>query len=108
MNSSRLEALKKFLEEEPNDIFTRYAIALEYASMQNLPEAIAKLEEVIAFDPNYVPAYQQLGSYLRQAGRKDDALKILERGIQVAALVGDTHAQGEMQEAIDDLEDANS
>ena len=104
MRPSRLEELQKFLEVEPNDSFTHYAIALEYASQKNLPEAIKKLEELILLDPNYIPAYQQLGYLLAQSDRKDDALIIFEQGIQTAALVGDTHAQKEMQEAIDELD----
>ena len=103
MSGLRLEALQKFLEQAPADTFTHYAIALEYAAMHEIPEAVAKLEELIGLDPNYVPAYQQLGNLLAQLGRKQQSLRILEKGIQVAALVGDTHAQSEMQEAIDEL-----
>ena len=104
MKTSRLEELKKFLEVEPNDSFTLYAIALEYASQKNLPEAIKKLEELILLDPNYIPSYHQLGLKLASAGRNDAALMIFEKGIETAALVGDTHAQKEMEEAIDELE----
>ena len=106
MTSSRLESLKKFLAEEPNEVFTRYAIALEYASLHNLSEAIAQLEEVIAFDSNYVPAYQRLGNYLQQIGRIDEAVTILKNGIKIAGAVGNTHAQNEMQDTLDELEDA--
>ena len=105
MTTPRLQALKKFLEAEPNDAFTMYAIALEHASAKNLPEAISQLEEVIAVDPNYVPAYQQLGNFLRQSGQADEAITMLEHGIRVAAVMGDRHAQGEMQEVLDELED---
>ncbi len=100
----RLRELQKFLEIEPNDSFTLYAIALEYASHKNIPEAIKKLEELILLDPNYIPAYHQLGNLLAQSGRQDDALMIFEKGIQTAELVGDTHARKEMQEAMDELD----
>jgi len=106
MMSSRLDTLKKFLEAEPNDSFTMYAMALEYASMNNLPEAIARLEEVLVIDPNYVPAYQQLGTFLRQEGSIPEAAKILENGIRVAGATGNRHAQREMQELLDELESA--
>ena len=107
MSSSRLEALMKFLEEDPTDSFTRYAIALEHASMNNFSEAVVKLRELIVLDPNYIPAYQQLGSFLKQIGKANEALEALERGIQRAALTGDKHAQNEMQEAIDELEESS-
>ena len=104
IHTERLEELKKFLEVEPNDSFTHYAIALEFASLKNIPEAIRKLEELILLDPNYVPAYQHLGYLLSHYGRKESAVKVFEQGIQMAEHVGDTHAQREMEEAIDDLE----
>jgi tetratricopeptide (TPR) repeat protein len=107
MNSPRLEALLKFLEEDPTDSFTRYAIALEYASAQNVPEAIIKMQELLVVDQGYVPAYHQLGSYLGQLGRTNEAIDILEQGIQRAAHAGDRHAQGEMQELIDELEESH-
>jgi len=34
MSESRLQALQRFLEQDPNDSFTRYAIAMEYVSMK--------------------------------------------------------------------------
>jgi tetratricopeptide (TPR) repeat protein len=105
LHSERLKELKKFLEQEPNDSFTHYAIALEYASLKKIPEAIQKLEELILLDPNYIPAYQQLGYLFAQSGRQEAALLIFEKGIEAAALVGDTHAQKEMEEAMDELED---
>ena len=59
--NSRLQQLEKFLEDEPADTFTHYAMAIEYASMGNHAKAIEKFEEVIALDGNYVAAYHQLG-----------------------------------------------
>ena len=103
MSSSRIDSLKKFLEAEPGDTFAHYAIGLEYASLQELQPAIEKFEEVITLDPNYVPAYHQLGLLFAKVNRKIDALKILEKGIEIAALCGDTHAKAEMAEAIDEL-----
>ncbi len=105
MSGSRLEALKKFLEQDPVDAFTRYAIALEYASLNNFPEAIANMQELLVLDPKYVPAYQQLGNFYKQTGNINDAITVLERGIRQAALTGDRHAQSEMQELLDELEE---
>jgi tetratricopeptide (TPR) repeat protein len=103
MSPGRLDELNEFLRQDPDDPFTHYAIALEYVSMKKFPEAIAKFDEVIELDANYVAAYHQKGLLLAGLNRKDEALRTLEKGIQIAALVGDTHAQGEMQEAIDGL-----
>ena len=101
--TSRLEQLQKFLEEEPADAFTHYAIALEYASMGKLSAAVEKLEEVIILEPNYVAAYHQLGILLARMNNAAEAVKAFERGIEIAGLVGDTHARSEMEAAIDEM-----
>jgi tetratricopeptide (TPR) repeat protein len=101
---SRLEQLQKFLEEEPADTFTHYAIALEYIAKKNHDEAIAKFEEVLALDPNYVAAYHQLGLLYVRMNMNDDARKILEQGIRVAGQISDAHARAEMENALDALE----
>ncbi len=104
MSSTRLESLLQFLEKDPDDSFTRYAVALEYISQGNPEQGIAYLEDLVERDPGYVASYQQLGYIYAEAERKEDALAVLKRGIEIARPSGDTHAMSEMQDAIDELE----
>ena len=101
---SRLEQLQKFLEAEPADAFTHYAIALEYIAKKRHDDAIAKFEEVLALDPNYVAAYHQLGLLYVRMNMNDEARKMFEQGIRVADQIRDTHARTEMEDALDALE----
>ena len=103
MSASRFDILKSFVDEDPKDPFNHYALALEYETQQQFPQAIAKFEDVIALDSSYVPAYHQLGLLYAQLNRKEEALKVFEKGIRIAADAGDTHARIEMQEAIEEL-----
>ncbi len=105
MNTSRLTALQTFLEQDPSDSFTRYAIAMEYASQKDFVSAIEHLKQVILNDTNYIPAYHQLGLLYAQLGKKEESKKYFLLGIQAAKAVGDSHAQGEMQESLDELEE---
>ena len=100
---SRLEQLQKFLEEEPTDAFTHYAIALEYVAKKQYDKAITMFEESLVLDPQYVAAYHQLGLLYAQMNMKTDALKIFDQGIRVAGNLGDVHANAEMENAIDEL-----
>ncbi len=100
---SRLEQLQKFLEEEPADVFTHYAIALEFVSMGKFARAIEQLQEVLALDPNYVAAYHQLGLLFVRMHNTREAVKAFEQGIKVAEMIGDVHARTEMENAIDEL-----
>ena len=104
MSSSRLVELEKFLEREPDDPFTQYAIALEYASEGDLATALTKLETLISMKPTYVAAYQQLGAWLIAKDQINRARDVLKRGIEVATSNGEAHARNEMQTMIDDLD----
>ena len=103
MTADRLATLKRFLDEDPADPFNHYTVALEYVSMQQYSEAITGFQEILRLDPKYVPAYHQLGLLFSKLNKKEEALRVFEQGIGVAALVGDAHAKSEMQEAIDEL-----
>ena len=103
MREERIARLKASIEAEPNDSFSRYALALEYAGMNNTADATALLEDLIHRDPPYVPAHQQLGYLYQKLGRQEDARSIFTRGIEVAGRQGDSHAQSEMQDAIDEM-----
>lgn len=103
MNEERIGKLKELLEQDPNDSFSRYALALEYAGQGERQIAVSLLQEVIQRDPTYVAAYQQLGYNYSSLGRVEDARVILNEGIAKATEAGDNHARSEMQEALDDL-----
>lgn len=103
MSQDRIEKLKEFLEEDPHDSFSRYALALEYAGKGEAQIALAYLQEVLARDPGYVPAYHQLGINYAKLGNSAEAGDILRKGISVATEQGDLHACSEMKEALDEL-----
>ena|SRR3972149_5631163 len=105
MTESRLESLKRLLEEDPNDSFTRYALALEYNSLGEAETAVTYLKEVIDRDASYLPAYHQLGQIYVRLNRTEDAKRIFREGIRVAEVAGDTHAKEEMTEELEELED---
>jgi len=105
VRATRIEKLKLLLAQDPSDSFTRYALALEYAGMNEPAQAGSLLEELINRDPSYVPAYQQLGYLYQKLDRRDEAAAIFKRGVQVAAQQGDSHAKSEMEEALSGLFD---
>ncbi len=100
---SRVEALKGFLAEDPNDSFSRYALAMEYAKSGNLDAAIAEFETVARNDAGYVATYYQLAKTYERAGRPEDAERTYREGIAVAARAGDDHTREELAEALASL-----
>ena len=105
MTESRLEALKQLLEKDPSDSFTRYAIALEYNSIGNHESAITYLKEVIERDQNYLPAYHQLAQIYARLNRTSEAKTTYRKGIEIAEMIGDSHAKKEMTEELEEIED---
>lgn len=102
MNQERIQTLQKLLQMDPSDIFTRYALGLEY--VQDQPDqALQHFRAVVEAQPDYVPGYFQAGRLEADRGNTEDARSWLERGLAVAERVGDWHAHGEIQEALDEL-----
>lgn len=101
---TRKEILEEFVAQDPNDSFSRYALALELEKENRVSDALPQLREVIARDPGLVAAYQQLGRLLAQSGADAEAREIYRQGISVATGAGDQRARSEMQLALDMLD----
>ncbi len=99
-DNDRLSALVGFLKEDPDDSFTRFAIAQEYRMRGNSERALHHFEELIEADPSYVGVYYHLGKLYEQLGRTDDAIATYENGVARAATENDAHARAELQNAL--------
>lgn len=101
---SRLEQMLAFLEQDPNDSFSRYAVALEYMGIKDYPTARKYLTELRERDPGYVATYYQLGQVCTALEDWDGAEEAYTAGTTVARGAGDLHAVSELQAALDELE----
>ena len=100
---NRIEILKGFLNENANDSFSRYALALEYVKLGQNDEALREFETVRTNDPQYVATYYQLGQLYQKLGKTHDAEKTFRTGITVAAKAGDEHTRSELEAALEGL-----
>ena len=105
MNSARIIKLKEFLEKDPNDNFTTYALGLEYASIKHYEQAISIFEQLRQRDPEYIPTYYQLADTYRKFNQREKALAIYKEGIARARNARDLHAASELEAAMDEMED---
>ena len=101
---TRREMLEEFVAQDPDDSFSRYALALELEKEGNDPGAVPQLQEVIARDPGYVAAYYHLGRLLGKTGLLDEARDVYRRGLVAATAANDQRARSEIQEALEMLE----
>jgi Tfp pilus assembly protein PilF len=100
---NRIEILKGFLNENPNDSFSRYALALEYTKLGQNDDALREFEAVRTNDPQYVATYYQLGQLYQKLGQKHEAEKTFRTGITVAAKAGDEHTRSELEAALESI-----
>ena len=100
---SRIDVIKKIVEQQPNDPFPRYGLAMEYKNAGQGEDAHSAFSELEARWPEYVAAYLMHGNLLASMHRLDDARGVYEKGIAAAQKKGDGHALGELQSALQSL-----
>jgi Tfp pilus assembly protein PilF len=102
---SRLEQFKEFVDLDPSDTFSRYALGMEYMGVGDFTQAIAQFDEVIRLDPTDASAHFQAANAYEHSNNKDRAIEYLRKGIEVAGRKGDRHAKDEMTAALEKLEE---
>lgn len=101
--SNRLEVLKNMVAQNPDDSFSRYGLAMEYANSGDLEQAMAQYQALLAVNPNYSAAYYHGGQTLEKLGRLDDARSLYREGLEATTRIGDLHARSEIQAALEAL-----
>ncbi len=103
--STRLELLKRYLEEDPSDSFLRYALALEFIKLNDNNHAYQQLEKLLNDDPDYLAGYYQAGKTAESLGLKNDSIKWYSKGIEVARMLKDQHTLNELSQAMNLMEE---
>lgn len=103
MSTERLTKILAMLEQMPNDPFLRYGAALEYVSSGEDNQAEQYFQWIIINHPDYLPMYYQLGKLLERKPNYEEAIKIYNLGIELAASQKDQHTRNELQNALDEL-----
>ena len=96
----RIATFKSFITRSPQDPFPRYGLAMEHKARGELAEAWNVFSELIQQFPDYVPTYLMAGGTLVALGRKQDAIDVFSKGIEVASKRGDQHARRELEQAL--------
>jgi tetratricopeptide (TPR) repeat protein len=100
MSEQRLQQLLAFLEEDPDDAFTIYAVATEYLKT-DIDKAREYYELLLRKKPAYVPTYYHAAHLYLDLGMDEEAVATFEKGITVAQQQGDQLALRELRNAYD-------
>ncbi|GAA0880342.1 hypothetical protein GCM10009119_33120 [Algoriphagus jejuensis] len=97
-NLGRLQLLRDFIEEEPENPFNYYAMALELRE-KDPQEAEILFNYVLKMHPNYLPAYFPSAHFFAEFDQIQKAKALFEKGIELAILQNEEKAQKELNNA---------
>ncbi|MCA9544536.1 MAG: tetratricopeptide repeat protein [Myxococcales bacterium] len=104
MNADRAAALRAMLDEDPEDAFALYGLAMEHKAGDDLEAAEALLRRVLAVQPTHLYGHYQLAEVLLADLRPDEAAEVLDAGIEHARGARDGKALSELQALRDECE----
>jgi tetratricopeptide (TPR) repeat protein len=105
MTENRIDLLKAYIEEDPEDPFNIYVLALEYVKSGMHAEALEQFENLQASHSNYLPLYYQFGQLLEQSNQYQEAIKIYNLGENLAKKQSNIKTLNELRSARELLED---
>ncbi|MCC5934544.1 MAG: tetratricopeptide repeat protein [Balneolales bacterium] len=99
MSNHRIAQLKSFVEADERDMFSRFALALEYLKTGDTENALALFLEIREKEPGYAGLYYHLGKLYLHTGNTEKALAAFDEGIRVCEQLQELHALKELREA---------
>ncbi|GAB3639575.1 tetratricopeptide repeat protein [Spirosoma arcticum] len=98
MNNDRIQQLIRFVQEEPNDPFNVYALAMEFINGQ--PEqARPYFDQLLTDHPDYLPTYYHAAALYAEMDERDRAADLYEKGIGLARMQSNAKTLLELQRA---------
>lgn len=95
---NRIQALKEFIIEAPNDPFNYYALGLEIKDKDPV-EAGKMFDYVLKNFPNYLPVYFPSAHFFFERDKLEKAKEIFEKGIELALMTKEDKALKELKNA---------
>ena len=84
MTASRIDTFKQMLESDPENTMVRFGLANEYLKAEQYEEAVAALKDYLSRADDEGAAYGMLARAYEKVGKRDEARRAFERGIEVA------------------------
>ena len=102
-DNSRVSALQKILDKNPNDTRALFGLANEYEKNAQWPEVVEQLSRYLQIADDEGNAWGRLGNALRETGRADEAREAYRRGIEVARQHGHPSMAAEFEGVLEEL-----
>lgn len=107
-NQEKIKRLASNVREDPDDSFSKFALALELLKNNQPGKALLLFESVYENDPEYLGIYYHLGKLYESLEKYKLAEHLYMQGVRVAEKQGADRTQKELSEALESLkEDRN-
>ncbi len=90
------ENLEKMLAAGRDDAMLRFGLGSAYFNNKEFDNAVPHLQACIAHDAGYSAAYKLLGKALYKIGKNEEAKKVFQAGLPIAANKGDKQTEREI------------
>lgn len=104
MNAERIKLLEQFCEENPNDPFNLYALALEY-QLDDPKKATPLFEKLLHDFPEYLPTYYQAVDFFGNQNELPRAIEIARKGIEKAKVARESKILGELRGLLESIDE---
>lgn len=101
---SRIDALQKLLERNPNDERALFGLANEHEKNERWSDVVEHLSRYLKVAEDEGNAWGRLGHALRLTGRQDEAREAYRHGIEVARTHGHPSMAAEFEAILEDWE----
>ncbi|MFV1883857.1 MAG: tetratricopeptide repeat protein [Balneola sp.] len=102
--SSKIPTLAARVKANPDDSFSKFALALELLKLDQVSKAQLLFEIIMDNDPDYIGVYYHLAKLYTEINENKKALETYKKGIKIAEALDDQHAKSELQGALLALE----
>ncbi|WP_128546755.1 tetratricopeptide repeat protein [Larkinella soli] len=107
MNDNRIQQLLSFIQEQPDEPFNVYALAMEYLEEQP-GQALHYLEMLLEQHPHYLPTYYQAATFYAAQGDRSKADMLFQRGLELARDQGNDKTFQELNRAYRAFQDEDA
>ncbi len=100
---TRIKQFKQMAEADPDNELGHFSLGKAYLEVQRFDEAAASIARTIEINPRMSKAYQLLGEAFQKAGKSDEAIEWLTRGVKMADEQGDRMPRDAMATMLGEL-----
>lgn len=102
MQEQRIAQLQQMLQENPQDPFLLYALALEHRT-HDVAQALSLFDTLLLEHAGYLPTYYHAAALYAETGHPDRAKTIYQQGIVLAQQQNEAHSLRELRNAYQNL-----